>query len=129
MFEFSSTPNEQYILDLAEHRHQFILFLNAYAEDTLSVDMENALFSLALSYCFGDPRLSHVDVSVNNIAGLYFDIVSLLKDEIDTAISLLPEQLSDSSKQLLQDYTNTEAYIKLRWAARSAVDKAFISET
>lgn len=126
MFEFSNSPDESYILDLAQHTHQFFLFLNGYVDNTLSNEMRTALFVLTNSYLEGDQRLKQSGAKNENITYSLFSIYELLKSELSKAISENETELSNEAVSTLNEYVDAEKYIALRWIARDSIDKAFV---
>lgn len=117
MFEFTTSPDENYIISLAQHRHQFLLCANAIVLDSFN-NTDRQLFDILISaYKHGNPALQYDENGFGSNEALIINIIELLDSELDKALSTYPHKLTNETVLILEDFKDNESYMYLRWNA------------
>ena len=123
MYIFPENPNEQDILNMEMHRHQYIIFLNALTDETLS-DEDRLYFQIYLRSYMQQEEFEEYR-NGRPIDGDY--MISVLKHidgKIISSYSKLPDNLSSTTEEVVKDLEEQYKYICLRQAAKSSIKRA-----
>ena len=123
MYIFPENPNEQDILNMEMHRHQYIIFLNALTDETLS-DEDRLYFQIYLRSYMQLEELEEYRNGKPIDADYMISVLHHIDGKIKQSYAKLPYKLSSTTEEVVKDLGEQYKYLCLRQVAQSSIKKA-----
>ena len=123
MYIFPENPNEQDILNMEMHRHQYIIFLNAITDETLS-DEDRLYFQIYLRSYMQNEEFGEYRNGKPIDADYMIGVLHYIDEKIKQSYTKLPNKLSPTTEEVVKDLQEQYKYLCLRQVAQSSIKKA-----